>query len=1464
MKKKTLGLILFLLAMTLVWGQTTLINWNFENATKRAAITNDATFISSPYTADAGIIGNVDTKIIKSVGRPTFTSSASWVTGSGGSGTYAPNLVSWNDGNGSKCWQISLVTTGYAGLTLSSKQYGSSTGPRDFKLQYSLNETDWVDVSNGSVTVSGNWSSGVLNGISLPTECDNQPLVYLRWIMTSNTSVNGNTVASTGTNRIDDIIVTGVSGSIPELVVTPGNLSGFTYIVGNGPSPEQYFSLSGTNLSANVVITAPVDYEISQLTGAEFVPTNPISLVPAAGTLTATNINVRLKALLTAGTYSAENINITTTGVSQSVACSGSVTTPVISVSQTSLSGFTYMLSMGPSGEQSFFVGGTNLYNDLIITAPLHFEVSTVSEGEFSPSLALTPVDNIVPTTTIYVRLKADLPLGTYNTENITLSSTGATDMTVTCSGSVTTGTSPSAPVATDATNLTPTSFTANWNSTENAAGYRLDVYTGSANEATDLFISEYVEGSSNNKYIELFNGTGAAVDLSNYQLKLFANGATNATNTVSLTGTLQDGTCVVYKNSSATLTLPAGVTATNSTACNYNGNDAVALYKISTTSYVDIFGRIGEDPSTAWGTDPLITLNKTLVRKSTVISGVTTNPTAGFPTLATEWNSFPIDTATYLGSHTMGSRSISYVTGYQNLSVGDVTSYPVSGLAEVTDYHYVVRAVNTFGTSPNSNEIDVSTPSSTAPVINLTGTLSPFTATVGTPSATQSYTLSGAFLTSSITLIIPAGFEVSTNGGTSYFTSTTSVPASFSGTVLVRLTATANGTYSGSIAHTSDGAITVNLTVSGTVTGGPISAPTVQASGITGYPALTSISLEWTPGNGEYRIVKINTVNTFTAPTDGTSPTANTVYAGSGQQVVYNGATEFVEGDPFNGCTVTNLTPNTTYWFRIYDYNGTATETRFLTTTATNNPKSVTTSTSSGSGYYSTIYGTGTTLKTLLHTLIKGTHTTQYSYDGLKTQLPYTDEDPANSNNLIEIYTGWSIPKADFGSGTTDWNREHTWSKSHGNFGDVAPAGTDLHHLRPCDATVNSRKNNKDFDAGGTAYTDASPPSGYTGTTGCFDTTNTWEPRDADKGDVARMIMYMAVRYDGDDSNFTTNLELVDYTYSDAGTYQPYYGKLSTLLQWHVQDPPDAWEVRRNNRIAERQGNRNPFIDMPGYAARIWTPCPISNTNITTTSFTGNWSTPISATDYYLQVAADSLFTNPVAGYNNLDVNLVTSYGITGLTPGATYYYRLRSFFIDGYSMYSPYLAVTLSQPVVATATITPSQALEEINLAGSTLVLMLQNTTFTDAGLSLGNFSLNNAPAGLSISNVSYVNSTTAILTLAFTGADFDNNVTGFSVTVADAEIAVSNNLTTAVISIIAHVEGIASIALEGSLIRLTITPVTGAASYRIFASTNPYGVYSEVSGSGTFDPGSPNIWRLSATLNERRFFKVSAIRN
>ncbi|MFD1045384.1 endonuclease I family protein, partial [Kibdelosporangium lantanae] len=123
---------------------------------------------------------------------------------------------------------------------------------------------------------------------------------------------------------------------------------------------------------------------------------------------------------------------------------------------------------------------------------------------------------------------------------------------------------------------------------------------------------------------------------------------------------------------------------------------------------------------------------------------------------------------------------------------------------------------------------------------------------------------------------------------------------------------------------------------------------------------------------------------------------------------------------------------------------------------------------------------------------------------------------------------------------------------------------------------SVNAARGNKDFDTGGSAVAECS---------GCRTDADSFEPRDAVKGDVARMIFYMAVRYEGGDG--FPDLEMNNSV--DNGT-KPNIGRQSVLLQWNAQDPPDAFEKHRNQVIFDTyQHNRNPFIDHPEWAAAIW-----------------------------------------------------------------------------------------------------------------------------------------------------------------------------------------------------------------------------------------------------------------------------------
>lgn len=243
---------------------------------------------------------------------------------------------------------------------------------------------------------------------------------------------------------------------------------------------------------------------------------------------------------------------------------------------------------------------------------------------------------------------------------------------------------------------------------------------------------------------------------------------------------------------------------------------------------------------------------------------------------------------------------------------------------------------------------------------------------------------------------------------------------------------------------------------------------------------------------------------------------------------------------------------------------------------------------TAQSNDYYSSCDNTsGAELKSCLHNLIDDHNFFPYT-DNDSTDvwdiLKKTDADPHNPENVILVYSGISTNAAQEYNDGNGWEREHVWSASHGDFKRVKVPGTDVHHLKPVHAYFNRSQGKyaRDFD-------ECTQPvllngSGYD----CYREDQAFEPRDMVKGDVARMIFYMAVRYEGDDGY--PDLELVDKIgSSNYPENLPKYGKLSTLLKWHQEDPVDNFERNRNEIIYSYQGNRNPFIDHPEYVQLIW-----------------------------------------------------------------------------------------------------------------------------------------------------------------------------------------------------------------------------------------------------------------------------------
>ena len=172
---------------------------------------------------------------------------------------------------------------------------------------------------------------------------------------------------------------------------------------------------------------------------------------------------------------------------------------------------------------------------------------------------------------------------------------------------------------------------------------------------STDLFISEYIEGSSNNKAIEFYNGTGATIDLTGYSLEFYSNGSSSANVTINLMGTIANGDVFVLADNDADAAILAVADQTDSNDF-FDGDDAIVLK--NNGDVIDVIGQVGFDPGNQWGRRLTSTRNNTLIRKYTVIDGETNLNDAFDP--ASEWDGFDRDTFDDLGTHT----AITIITG--------------------------------------------------------------------------------------------------------------------------------------------------------------------------------------------------------------------------------------------------------------------------------------------------------------------------------------------------------------------------------------------------------------------------------------------------------------------------------------------------------------------------------------------------------------------------------------------------------------------------------------------------------------------------------------------------------------------------------------------------------------------------------------------------------------------------------
>ncbi|MCK9488080.1 MAG: endonuclease [Xanthomonadales bacterium] len=250
------------------------------------------------------------------------------------------------------------------------------------------------------------------------------------------------------------------------------------------------------------------------------------------------------------------------------------------------------------------------------------------------------------------------------------------------------------------------------------------------------------------------------------------------------------------------------------------------------------------------------------------------------------------------------------------------------------------------------------------------------------------------------------------------------------------------------------------------------------------------------------------------------------------------------------------------------------------------------------GDYYASVITDSAVVLRQTLHAVIRDHQSYPYTSSQTDTWdiLELADQDPSNPNRILDVFRNETYVKVN--GGNSNYNREHTWPNSLGFPNSSSSAYTDTHMLMLSHIGYNSDRGNKYFGHCTSGCTGrATVANNGQGGSGDRDDSNwfngsVWETWIGRRGDVARAVMYMDIRYEGGSHSVTGQSEpdlILTDNASLIGTGRPYMGLLNVILEWHEQDPPDDQERLRNEVIYSFQGNRNPFIDHPEWAACLF-----------------------------------------------------------------------------------------------------------------------------------------------------------------------------------------------------------------------------------------------------------------------------------
>ena len=741
-------------------------------------------------------------------------------------------------------------------------------------------------------------------------------------------SITGNiTNVSTGTTE-KDISVTGTVNAKPVLNVSTNSLSLGTTTAGTASTPVQSFTVGGTALTNNVVITAPTGVELSKDSGATWQTSE--TLTPTSGTLATTTIEARIRATASAGSITG-NITNTSTGASgKNISVTGTVNAlPTISVSKTTLNLGTTTTGTASSPAQTYTISGTSLTNNVVITAPAGVELSKDSGATWQTSETLTPTSGTLATTLIQVRISASASTGSI-TGNITNVSTGATEKDTSVSGTV--NVLPALLVSTTSLNLgatttgtasiPPQSYTVGGrNLTNNVVisaptGVELSKDSGATWQTSETLIP--TSGTLSTTTIQVRISASAIAGSFTSKVTNISAGATEQD--VSVSGSVNALTGISV--STALITLGTTTTGTASVPARVQ---AFTVGGTALTSDVVITAPTGvelsQDGGATWQASETLTPTSGILATTTIQARISASASAGSITgnitnvsigtterdisVSGTVNALPAlsvsTTSLNLGTTTTGTASTSvqsYTVSGTDLTDNLVitaptgvelsqdsgatwqtseTLIPTSGTLYTTTIQVRISASASVGNiidnitnvsaGATEQDISVSGTVNALPVLSVSTTsLNLGTTTTGTASTSvQSYTISGTNLTDNLVVTAPTGVELSIDRGATWQTSETLIPSSgtlATTTIQVRISASASvGSITGNITNVSTGATEQDISVSGTVnpavatvtqttvswgTSGTSGALVTQTDGLRLLPAGRNTDFSW------------------------------------------------------------------------------------------------------------------------------------------------------------------------------------------------------------------------------------------------------------------------------------------------------------------------------------------------------------------------------------------------------------------------------------------------------------------------------------------------------------------------------------------------------------------------------------------------------------------------------------------